>query len=244
MRIPRIYTQNNLSIHESVLLEGKAHKHLKDVLRMKTGDSIILFNGNGNDYKSTIKEITKKSLIADIHEAHLKKNESPLDLHLLQPLCSAEKMDLCIQKATELGANKITPFISTRVNINITKNRLEKKMLHWHSVIQSACEQSGRAKLPVIHTPIPFNDCISNHANAEVKLIASPFTNTQDAFENKSASTCVCAIGPEGGFTEQEIDHAVELGFKHFQMGERILRLETAVISTITLCQINWGDFQ
>lgn len=214
MRIPRIYTQHTLSENQSVSLEEKAHKHLKDVLRMNVGDSIILFDGNGYDYLSTIKEITKRSLLAETHDAQLISNESPLNLHLLQPLCSSEKMDLCIQKATELGVNIITPFTSSRVNINIANNRLEKKMLHWQSVIQSACEQSGRAKLPILHTPTSFNHCISNSANTEIKLIASPYSNTQDAFKNKSASNCVCAIGPEGGFTQQEIDHAMHFGFK------------------------------
>ncbi len=243
MRIPRIFTDSDLDTHQSIDLHAKAHKHLKDVLRMKAGDSVILFNGNGNDYQGTIQEISKKALRINIGEACNINNESKLELYLLQPLCSSEKMDLCIQKATELGVKTIIPFISSRVNINIASNRLQKKMLHWQSVIQSACEQSGRAKLPTIHAPTSFSNAVNKLVNIEIKIIASPVADEHQNFTIKQAASCVCAIGPEGGFTQQEINLAVQLGFKTAQIGPRILRLETAVISALTLCQFNWGDF-
>ncbi len=244
MRLPRIYTSNDLDVQQSISLEPKAHKHLKDVLRMRTGDSLILFNGNGHDYLCTIKEITKKTLLVEILEYQPAINESPLSLHLLQPLCSSEKMDLCLQKATELGVQEITPFISSRVNINISSNRLDKKMLHWQSVIQSACEQSGRASITTINKPIAFSDAINNFSQMDVKLIASPTAKKQEINDIKQSSSCVCAIGPEGGFTQQEVTHAEQAGFTALQMGPRILRLETAVIAAVTLCQYNWGDFK
>jgi len=243
LRIPRIYTDSDLDTQHSVDLEAKAHKHLKDALRMKPGDSVILFNGNGNDYQGTIKEISKKVLRIDIKEAKSINNESKLELHLLQPLCSSEKLDLCIQKATELGVKTIIPFVSSRVNINIASNRLEKKMSHWQSVIQSACEQSGRARLPAMHTPVSFSDAVCKIADAEIKIIASPYADKQENLTIKETVNCVCAIGPEGGFTQQEINHAIQLGFKTIRIGPRILRLETAVISALTLCQFSWGDF-
>lgn len=242
MRIPRIYTLNDLDVQQTVSLEPKAHKHLKDVLRMNVGDSVTLFNGNGHDYLGKIKEISKKSLLVDVLEYQAAINESPLSLHLLQPLCSSEKMDLCLQKATELGVHEITPFISSRVNINISGNRLDKKMLHWQSVIQSACEQSGRASLVTIHKPIAFNNVINNFTQTDVKLIASPDADKQLTSNITHAASCVCAIGPEGGFTQEEVAHAEQLGFSALQMGPRVLRLETAVIAAITLCQFNWGD--
>lgn len=243
MRIPRIYTDSDLDIQQSVELQAKAHKHIKDVLRMKAGDSVILFNGSGHDYQGTIEEISKKALRINIGRASKINNESKLELHLLQPLCSSEKMDLCIQKATELGVKTIIPFISSRVNINIANNRLQKKMLHWQSIIQSACEQSGRAKLPTIHTPTSFSNAVNKLTNAEIKIIASPAADKLQNFVVKETASCVCAIGPEGGFTQEEIKLAIQLGFKTIQIGPRILRLETAVISAITLCQFNWGDF-
>ncbi|MDW3095712.1 MAG: 16S rRNA (uracil(1498)-N(3))-methyltransferase [Gammaproteobacteria bacterium] len=244
MRIPRIFTTQTLETSTQITLEAKAVKHIKDVLRMSIGNQIILFNGNGNDYHSTISELSKKHVGVTIDSKFIINNESSLLIHLLQPLCRSEKMDWCLQKATELGVGKITPFISSRVNINITDKRLEKKMDHWHSVIQSACEQSGRASLPIIYEPIDFDIAINNSHQEDIKLIASPMAN-ENIFSSTQArvNTCICAIGPEGGFDKNEITQAQKEGFTPIQMGPRILRLETAVISALTLCQSRWGDF-
>jgi 16S rRNA (uracil1498-N3)-methyltransferase len=211
---------------------------------MSVGNDVILFNGDGNDYHATISELSKKSVSVSIKNKHPVSNESSVSIHLLQPLCRAEKMDWCLQKATELGVNEITPFISSRVNISIAANRLEKKMDHWRSVVESACEQSGRATIPSINLPNAFNIVINNCANESVKLIASPIADGATLPSSEIAATsCICAIGPEGGFNQDEILHAQHEGFTPIRMGPRILRLETAVISALTLCQSRWGDF-
>lgn len=244
MRIPRIFTSQTLATSTKVTLEAKAVKHIKDVLRMSIGNQVILFNGDGNDYHSTISELSKKNISVDIENKSFINNEPPLLIHLLQPLCRSEKMDWCLQKATELGVSEITPFISSRVNININSNRLEKKMDHWRSVIQSACEQSGRASIPTINKPIAFDTAVNNSPKEAIKLIASPVANDNSiASTDVSVNTCICAIGPEGGFDNNEITHAQNKGFTPMLMGPRILRLETAVISALTLCQSRWGDF-
>ena len=153
-------------------------------------------------------------------------------------------MDWCLQKATELGVNEITPIISARVNISINANRLEKKMDHWRSVIESACEQSGRAVIPKLNLPTGFNVAINNSPKDCIKLIATPTAdNTSLPSSDISTPTCLCAIGPEGGFSREEILQAQHEGFTSIKIGPRILRLETAVISALTLCQSRWGDF-
>jgi 16S rRNA (uracil1498-N3)-methyltransferase len=244
LRIPRIYTQYELQVSTNINLEAKAVKHIKDVLRMSIGNEVILFNGDGNDYNASISELSKKSVSVTIASKQAISNESSLSIHLLQPLCRAEKMDWCLQKATELGVNEITPFISARVNINIAGNRLEKKMHHWCSIIESACEQSGRATIPNINPPLAFNVAINNFPNETIKLIASPTASEATlSLTNVSTSSCICAIGPEGGFSQDEILQAQHEDFTPIKMGPRILRLETAVISALTLCQSRWGDF-
>ena len=243
MRIPRIYTSEDLRSNQIILIESQAHKHIKDVLRLKLGDSLILFNGNGYDYAGKITESKKKTLSIQL-EHHIKvDNESPLKIHLLQPLCRSEKMDWCLQKATELGASKITPFISSRVNIRIPTNRLNKKLEHWDSVIQSACEQSGRATIPTLAKPLDFNTAISNLPNDSLKVIASPVAENNE-IENISFTPreCICLVGPEGGFTKQETLSANNTGFYNCLLGPRVLRLETAVIAVVTLLQAKWGD--
>ncbi len=244
MRIPRIYTQHELQVSTNINLEAKAIKHVKDVLRMSAGNEVILFNGDGNDYSASISELSKKNVSVNIESKQFASNESALSIHLLQPLCRADKMDWCLQKATELGVTKITPFISSRVNINIAANRLEKKMDHWRSVVESACEQSGRAIVPTINQPTAFNAVINNSPDTLIKLIASPTADSTTLSPTPIPVTaCICAIGPEGGFSQDEICQAQHEGFTSIKMGPRILRLETAVISAVTLCQSRWGDF-
>ncbi len=244
MRTIRIYTAEDLQESNTISLEAKAVKHIKDVLRMSAGESLILFNGDGHDYSAVISELGKKQIRVEIESRQAVNNESTLAIHLLQPLCRAEKMDWCLQKATELGVSMITPFISSRVNINLAANRVEKKMYHWKSVIQSACEQSGRARLPVLNIPVSFNTAINNSDRYALKLIASP-TAVKNKLPNSETSLpqCICAIGPEGGFDQSEIEQAENKGFTSLLIGPRILRLETAVISALTLCQARWGDF-
>ena len=211
---------------------------------MSVGNQVILFNGDGNDYSCSISDVSKKSVSVIIENKNTVANESSVSIHLLQPLCRAEKMDWCLQKATELGVNEITPFISTRVNINVAANRLDKKMNHWRSVIESACEQSERATIPTINQPTAFNNAINNSPNDSIKLIASPTADENSLFSTDMTVTkCICAIGPEGGFNQDEILQAQHEGFTSIKMGPRILRLETAVISALTLCQSRWGDF-
>ncbi len=245
MRIPRIYTQHELQVSNKASLETSAAKHIKDVLRMSTGNQVILFNGDGHDYSGSICELSKKSVCVLIEKRQSLSNESPLSIHLLQPLCRAEKLDWCIQKATELGINEITLFNSARVNVNITAARLDKKMAHWRSVIESACEQSGRATIPTINSPTPFNDAVNKTSLDAIKLIASPTAETTKLTPtNKVSTSCICAVGPEGGFNQDEILQAEHQGFHPIKMGPRVLRLETAVISALTLCQSHWGDFK
>ena len=211
---------------------------------MKVGDSLILFNGDGHNYTGVISELSKKQSCVQILDNNQATNESPLHIHLYQPLCRSEKMDWCIQKATELGVSEITPYVSSRVNINIPADRLNKKILHWNSVIQSACEQSGRSTIPTIHSPHPFHDLILTSGTQDhIKIIASPAAEKNfNELINKNYGHCICAIGPEGGFDKKELALAESNGFIGTQLGPRVLRLETAVITAITICQLHWGD--
>ena len=245
MRIPRIYTDVALHTAAEISVDANAYKHIKEVLRLKHGDKVILFNGDGYDYSGEITALSKKESRISVDCKTQLNNESPCHIHLFQPLCRTEKMDWCLQKATELGVNKITPVISERVNIKIPNDRIEKRIKHWQAVINSACEQSGRATIPSIQSPMALEKLITSELEEQLKIIALP--NSNNALIptiNGNASSCICLIGPEGGFTSKEITLANDVGFYSISLGPRILRLETAVISTITLLQSGWGDLQ
>lgn len=244
MRIPRIYTIAELQTSSEVSLDANACKHIKEVLRLKTGNLVTLFNGNGFDYQGEITSIVKKRISVAVNHRTEVENESGINIHLLQPVCRSDKLDWCLQKATELGVQQITPFVSQRVNVHIPQDRLAKKMLHWTAVITSACEQSGRARLPLLNLPQSFNQAVTTTATESVKLVAAPESTEKfsTAATVEEADRCVCLIGPEGGLTTEEMEQLSKADFKTISLGPRILRLETAVISTIVLVQLNWGD--
>ena len=245
VRIPRIHSSTDLQAPADVFIDATAYKHIKEVLRLKCGDKVILFNGDGWDYLGEITALLKNKLHISVISKTQLSNESPFFIHLLQPLCRTEKMDWCLQKATELGVSKITPVITERVNINIPNDRLEKRINHWHAVINSACEQSGRAKIPFLQSPALLEKIISVKLEEQLKIIAVPDSiNALTPAGNENTTSCICLIGPEGGFTSNEIALTSDAGFNTISLGPRILRLETAVVSTITLLQSTWGDLQ
>lgn len=243
MRIPRIYTPSALKTNSTVCLDINASVHVRDVLRLKINSQVILFNGNGNDYVGKIVNQTKKKLEVVIDIAQQVNNESSLQIQLLQPLCRAEKMDWCIQKATELGVQKITPVICKHNNVKLADNRIEKKLLHWQSVIHSACEQSGRATIPAIDTPQSLENALASMPKENsLRIISSPGAKKNANELSAKTNHCICLVGPEGGFSEDELSLANRYNFEFISLGPRILRLETAVVTTLSLVQSNWGD--
>lgn len=243
MRIPRIYTPLTLEKNSTICLDANASAHIRDVLRLKINAKVLLFNGNGYDFSGVIASQSKKKLEISIIDAQQVTNESSLEVHLLQPLCRAEKMDWCIQKATELGVKKISPVICKHNNVKLADNRIEKKLAHWQSVIHSACEQSGRAIVPTIEAPQPLANTLSSiPTESSLRIISSPGA-TQNISELANPAThCICLIGPEGGFSEDELSLASNYNFEPISLGPRILRLETAVITTLSIAQATWGD--
>ena len=246
MRVPRIYTHHPLSESHTATLDEKGIKHVREVLRLSVGSQIILFNGDGYNYSGEIVEVQKRNVSIQIQDRTQVECESPLPIHLLQPLCRSDKIDWCLQKATELGVSTITPFISSRVNFALPHKKIEKKLAHWQSVIHSACEQCGRAVIPVLNAPTEYQTLITSLPEHSFKIIANPH---QETTHNHSPETLpehqheiVCAVGPEGGFSPEEIQLSLEHGFQSHRLGPRILRLETAVVTLLTMTQARFGD--
>lgn len=243
MRIPRIYTPLTLQADSTISLDVGASVHIRDVLRLKLKAKIVLFNGNGWDYAGEIVSQTKKKLEISILDSYQLDNESPQHIQLLQPLCRAEKMDWCIQKATELGVQHITPIICKHNNVKIAENKIEKKLAHWQSVMHSACEQSGRATIPTIDRPTTLANILPTILTQNtLRIISSPGAPRSLSELSNETNHCICLIGPEGGFSEEELSLAKHYNFEFISLGPRILRLETAVITTLSILQSNWGD--
>ena len=241
MRIPRIYTPTALNSGDSIELDENAFSHAVRVLRLKQGDSLILFNGEGGEYEAELSDVQKKRASATVGQFHNKDCESPLPIILGQCISRGEKMDYTIQKAVELGVTEIVPLFSERCGVKLNKERMEKRLSHWHSVIISACEQCGRNRVPTLHEARSLNDWQQQLA-ASLKLVLDPTATDTLATLSKPEKDVALLIGPEGGLSDNEIKMAIEHGFNGIRLGPRTLRTETAGLTTLSVIQQLWGD--
>ena len=240
MRIPRFYCPELNAVDEVIKLPIDAHRHAVQVLRLKAGAPVRLFDGTGLEYEANLYEVSKRESTVKLSTAISNNNESTLSLTLIQGISRGERMDYTLQKAVELGVNRIVPVITQRCNVQLSGQRADKKLAHWQGVIISACEQSGRRKMPVLDRIISFDDMISEF-NSGSRLILEP--TAEMGFKHLQPQTeTSLLIGPEGGFSETEVQQAMNNGFQAIQFGPRILRTETAAVSALAVLQTLWGD--
>lgn len=238
---PRIYTPETLAVSNIIELDTQASIHLIKVLRLTQGDELRLFNGDGNEYLARISVAGKKQAQVTLDEILSSDAKVSLPLHLGQVVSKGDRMDFTIQKATELGITDITPLWSERCDVRLKGERLEKKMEHWKKVAISACEQSGRNKIPTIHPAMNYNDWASS-VESDVKLVLH--TRDQKPLSDiKSPTSVALLVGPEGGLTDDEVSLCVQQEFTGLTLGPRILRTETAALAALSLFQYLWGDF-
>lgn len=241
MRIPRIFTDQDLATGDTVLLEESASHHLSKVLRMQVGRELIVFNGAGGEYSATIAEITKKAVQILVGEHTSDNRESPLQLELAIGISRGERFEWVLQKATELGVTKITPLITERTEVKVSGDRQEKMQERWQQILISACEQCQRNILPQLNAPVPVGDWLKT-VDSEACFVLH-HRNSQGLPANKKPQSVTLLIGPEGGLSDSEIDAALARQFTALTLGPRVLRTETAPIAAISLVQYVWGDF-
>lgn len=237
----RIYTSQSLVVSQKVELEKAASHHLLRVLRMRKGQSIVLFNGDGRELIGSIISTDEGKVVVDLLQEQLPEVESPIHIHLAQGVSRGERMDFVMQKAVELGVSEITPIITERCNVKLDAKRWQKKCQHWLGVIISACEQSGRCCIPKLHEPIKYHEFLQNEHSA-LKLICDPHDADGLKIKRDHISSCCLLIGPEGGFTELEVSSAHSNGFDSIKLGPRILRTETAAMVALAVVQSQIGD--
>ena len=241
MQIPRLYTAKNLVEGERISLDEQKSQHLLRVLRARIGDSVIVFDGKQGEYSGTLIEANKSNAVIKLIQYQNVDRESPLAIHLLQGISRGERMDYVIQKASELGVAFITPLFTARCTVKLSGERLAKRVAHWQSIAISACEQSGRCHLPKITPAITLKNCMRQHqGNGFICDTAAEHSIHDYPKLNGSVSVL---IGPEGGFTKDEIQLAKDAGFQSLSLGPRILRTETATVVAATLLQMQSGDF-
>ena len=243
MRLTRCFVELPLSVGGNVALPESVAAHLVRVLRLQQGDACVLFNGDGNDYAARLSSVGKREVLADIQSAQAIANESPLHLTLVQGIARGEKMDLVLQKATELGVAAIVPVAAERTEVRLDPERAEKRLAHWRSVVESACGQSGRARVPQVSAPARLDQALAGLHGDGLRLVLDPAGEHRLADLPRPASARAwIAIGPEGGWSPADRGLLHAAGFSGLRLGPRVLRTETAGLAAIAALQSRFGD--
>lgn len=244
MRIPRIYhpttAAQTLQVQQPIELSAEASNHVGRVLRLQPGALVELFTGDNHRYPAEIIAVTKKIVTVKVFEQINAKLESPLAIHLAQGISKGDRMDFVLQKSVELGVHSITPLFTERCNVKLNAERLAKKQEQWQKIVISACEQCGRNTVPKVLPAESLGDWL-NTARAGLTLTLEP--TAADSFKHLPRhATYHLLIGPEGGFSEHEVQLTQHHQCYPVQLGPRVLRTETAALAAITALQSNFGD--
>lgn len=241
MRIPRIYHADTLAVDQEITLDADATNHIVNVLRLKPGHPVVMFNGDGNEYSAEILEAQKRNAKVLIDAKLSLDIESPLAIHLGQGISRGDKMEMVIQKAVELGVTEITPLLTERCGVKLSPERWAKKQLQWQKIVIGACEQCGRNRLPILHPPMQLIDWC-NQSTQQMRVTLHPKAEKSTRHLSIPAAGVRLLIGPEGGFSESEVYSTEQVGFTTIQLGPRVLRTETAALASITALQAMHGD--
>ncbi len=224
------------------LNQDQAH-YLRNVLRMTPGHSLQVFNGNGLQWQARVDTLSRKSGQITLLKPIAALPASCLDLTLVQAISKGDRMDFCIQKSVELGVNRICPVFSQRGDVKLRGERLEKKLRHWRQVAISACEQCGRSDLPCVEEPAPLSAYLEKNSHPGIFLDPRA-DDTLTSAAPLSRQTLDILVGPEGGFSMEEVAALKNNGCIGIRLGPRILRTETAGPAVIAALQALAGDFR
>ena len=259
MSIPRFHIPVPLTVAATLNLPEAAAHHATRVLRLRSGDVVTLFNGQGGEYSARITAIGKHAVTVAIERHDPVERESPLPVTLVQAVSSGERMDLTIQKAVELGVARIVPVESERCVVRLKGERAEKRVAHWQQVAISACEQCGRNRIPEVRMISPLDvwlsaevtspwmdevDRVGNRRSSDaLRWVLLPGTHTALRELQRPQKPIEVLVGPEGGLTDAEADAAQRAGYQPVRLGPRVLRTETAAPALLAALQALWGDF-
>jgi 16S rRNA (uracil1498-N3)-methyltransferase len=243
--MPRFFYATNLAINQDISVPNNILQHIL-VLRLHVNEQIMLFNGDSYQYCATIIELSRKQCKLKIINKQIGIVQSPISIELLMCIIASDQMNNVIKKAVELGIKTITPIVSD-FSQRIVRDRIVGRLEHWEKIIISSCEQCGRNYIPTINSPITFTEMLATKDDTD-KFILSPYSDSlMNAPTNSARSlSAKILIGPEGGFSEQELMQATQANFIPLKLGDVIMCSDTAVIAGITYLNIlynNWNNY-
>lgn len=238
--MPRFFVDQTQIANQEITITGSDVNHIKNVLRMNIGEEISISDGKGKDYFGKIKEFSKDTVVVAVENSWDSYVELPCEIYLFQGLPKADKMELIIQKAVELGVYSVVPVVTKRTIVKLDQSKAEKKVSRWQNIAQSASKQAGRGIIPKVELPVSFGEALFMAKNLESSII--PYEKAEGMEQAraiiksmKDKKSIGIFIGPEGGFDEKEIEEAKAAGVIPMTLGHRILRTETAGLAALSI---------
>lgn len=245
MREHRLYHNQPIATGQTITLDANTSKRIRQVLRLKPGQTLSVFDGSGNDYMAELTRCAKQAV--QIRVGACIRHETPpaLKLQLALGITRGEKMDYSLQKAVELGVMTIIPLFTQRTLVQLQGQKLYRRQAHWQGVIQHACEQTGRSILPEQQPAQTLTEWLAQHPSNDTQaLLLDPHAEqTLTRLPRPDNNPVLVLVGPEGGLASTERTAALQQGFTPVRLGPRILRTETAPLAALAAIQTLWGDY-
>ena len=238
--VPRFFAPLTLSAGTEIELPERAARHCT-VLRLRPGDDVVLFNGEGGQFSAELTRVSRGDVRVRLITRQEVERESPLAITLAQCLSSADRMDITLQKSTELGVVRFVPIASRRSVVKLSDERADRRVAHWRSVLVAACEQCGRNRVPEIAAITDLSHFLGVPGGQGTRLFLAPDAS-RDLKSLEPSHAVTLLVGPEGGLAPEERRHAETSGFVPIRFGPRVLRTETAPLAAIAAMQALWGD--
>ncbi|KPU44122.1 ribosomal RNA small subunit methyltransferase E [Oxobacter pfennigii] len=242
----RFFTSEKNISKNKITLYGEDVDHIRKVLRCRAGDAVVISDGRDYEYNCTISSIDKKEVICEINEKRPNVTEAEIKIHLYQGIPKAAKMDLIIQKCTELGVHSITPVNMDRAVVKFDNKENDNKLTRWRRIAEEAAKQSCRGRIPHIFEPMDFDDVLNDIKDYDMAIM--PYEREDKLGlkhilnDEKACKDIAVIIGPEGGFSDKEVIKANEAGIVTVTLGPRILRTETAGFTCLAILMYELGD--
>jgi 16S rRNA (uracil1498-N3)-methyltransferase len=246
--MPRFFVSKKNIQDDKGTIAGQGLRHLRKVLRLRPGDRVTLFDGEGWEHEGIVQSYTAQVGEIKILRSYQPERESSLHVTLAQAVGKGDKMDWVVEKATELGVGAIMPFLSGRTVPKLDREKMEKRRGRWQKIALSAAEQSGRTRIPEILEMCDFEELVRRPWPGKLKILFWEQERCQNLsqFQDEAPhpESLLLVIGPEGGLSADEASQALRHGFKSVRLGKRILRTETAALAALSIVQFLWGDMR
>lgn len=225
---------------DKIRIQGSDVNHMKNVLRMRSGEEVMVSDGNNRQYRCRVEDYPEGEAVLAILEAGLVDTELPSRIYLFQGLPKQEKMELIVQKAVELGVCQVIPVQTRRCVVKLDAKKAAKKVQRWQQIAESAAKQAGRGYIPVVSEVMTFQEALAFSETLDIRLIPYELADGMDGTRKildgiRPGQSVGIFIGPEGGFEKEEVGRAVEAGAMPITLGKRILRTETAGIAVLSI---------